>query len=426
VGGGVDAIRAQSPDSFGWTIDGNAPHASELSPGKVFFMTNRAVGRVLDVRKDGSNLIVTVGPVDIVEVIRHADIHIEMPIDFGEAIAYTAPDLPGQARPVSSLSAAYLPDRDTAATVTPVAFNSSSVSRNDPDAPRVRTAGTKGVPLHFNIVPVVSTSGLGVHADSQAAGLTLAADASVHLAAPKLDADLQIDDGIKVATLELSGAAGVTMTFKASTDVGMSANVNEVFQPDTDFSIPVYGLGPVPLAVTVRQQYLIQTAFGVRNTTMTATGDYTFTGAFKIGYSGGTWGVFGPRGFSAKRSLLQSTTGMSLGASGLVMSHQLKVIVGVGVHNFAAGPYFTFTSAVGVTRASDIGLLTCHQATLDLTLTGGVGYFIPKAITNAINFVLRQLNIKYQVNGEGGFSSTPLKVISTSGSAPPSAACKAT
>jgi hypothetical protein len=256
--------------------------------------------------------------------------------------------------------------------------------------------------------------------------LTLAADASVHLAAPKLDADLQIDDGIKVATLELSGAAGVTMTFKASTDVGMSANVNEVFQPDTDFSIPVYGLGPVPLAVTVRQQYLIQTAFGVRNTTMTATGDYTFTGAFKIGYSGGTWGVFGPRGFSAKRSLLQSTTGMSLGASGLVMSHQLKVIVGVGVHNFAAGPYFTFTSAVGVTRASDIGLLTCHQATLDLTLTGGVGYFIPKAITNAINFVLRQLNIKYQVNGEGGFSSTPLKVISTSGSAPPSAACKAT
>src|ERR1700682_2287140 len=83
VGGGAEAIRAQNPNGFMWTIDGDAPHARELAPGKVFFMTGRAVGRVLDVRKDGADLIVTVGPVTLTEIFREAHIHIEnMPIDF--------------------------------------------------------------------------------------------------------------------------------------------------------------------------------------------------------------------------------------------------------------------------------------------------------------------------------------------------------
>ena len=43
VSGGGDAIRAQSTNGFIWTIDANAPHASELAPGKIFFMTNRSV-----------------------------------------------------------------------------------------------------------------------------------------------------------------------------------------------------------------------------------------------------------------------------------------------------------------------------------------------------------------------------------------------
>jgi hypothetical protein len=425
VGGGAEAIRAQSTNGFVWTIDGRAPHAAELVPGKIFFLTNRAVGRVLDVRKDGSNLVVTVGPVDLVEVVRRAEIHVDMPIDFAEAVAYSSPDLPGQSTPAERLSAAAVTDVE-APTITPVVLSSSSAWRSGADAPRVlRIADTKSIPLKFKIVPVVGSSGVGLRATSQAPGLALAAQATVHLATPKLLADIKIDDGVvKVATLELQGAAGLTMKFEAGTDVGMSANVNEIFQPDTDFSIPVYGLGPLPLAVTARQVYLIKTAFGVRNTTMSATGDYTFTGSFKVGYQDKKWGVFGPTGFSSKKSLLESTRGMSLGASGLVMAHQLKVIVGVGVHGFAAGPYFAFTSSVGVTRASDIGLLTCHDATLDVTLAGGVGYLIPKAVTNAINFVLRQLNIKYQVEGEGGFSAKPpLKIISNTAAAPASTAC---
>jgi hypothetical protein len=97
VGGGAAAIRSQNPNGFMWTIDGDAPHARQLAPGKIFFMTDRAVGRVLDVRKDGTDLVVTLGPVTLTEIFRVAHIHIkDMPIDFDEAIAHTSPELPGQ------------------------------------------------------------------------------------------------------------------------------------------------------------------------------------------------------------------------------------------------------------------------------------------------------------------------------------------
>jgi hypothetical protein len=52
------------------------------------------------------------------------------------------------------------------------------------------------------------------------------------------------------------------------------------------------------------------------------------------------------------------------------------------------------------------------DATLNISLNGGVGYLIPKSITNLINSVLSALNITYRVTGEGGIEpSEPLTII---------------
>ena len=104
VGGGAEAIRGVSSTGITWNIDASAPHAGDVVEGKIMFLTNRAVGRVLAVRKDGNTLAVTVGPVLITDVIRKAHIDINMPIDLGEAIAYTAPELPGQAVPSAPMA----------------------------------------------------------------------------------------------------------------------------------------------------------------------------------------------------------------------------------------------------------------------------------------------------------------------------------
>jgi len=102
VGGGADSVREQHSNGFMWSIDAHAARADELKPGKILFLTNRAVGRVLGMRQEGDDLVLVLGSVEINELIRNADIHIvNMPIDFDEAIAYTAPDVPGQVIPLA-------------------------------------------------------------------------------------------------------------------------------------------------------------------------------------------------------------------------------------------------------------------------------------------------------------------------------------
>jgi hypothetical protein len=393
VGGGADAIRGQSANGFIWTIDASAPRATELVAGKVFFLTNRAVGRVLDVRKDGANLVVVAGPVNLTEVAREAHIDINTPIDFGEAIAYSSPDLPGK---VDSL--AMVSTRDDAV-VRPVAFTEpgSDVSNL----------------VHFTVIPVANRFGIGLEAGSDAGGLKLYARATLHVAAPTFDAHIDITPagGLNQASLELGGGAGLTWKFAVGTDVGRSANVNGILQPDTDFSIPIGGLGPLPVALTVRQRLLVKTALGVRNTTLSATGDYTFSGSFLVGVVNKAWTVKGPTNFSAQQNMMKTAEGISLGASGVDLTDEMKVIAGIGQHGFAAGPYFRVTSSLGVFKGSSLGMIACKEATIDVKLSGGVGYVIPKVVTEFFNTVLRGLNIKYRLDGEGSLRSGDSKTL---------------
>jgi hypothetical protein len=451
VGGGAAAIRSQDPNGFRWTIDAGAAHAGELVPGKVFFMTGRAVGRVLDVRPQGADLIVTVGPVTLTEVIRDAHIHIvDMPIDLGEAIAYTSADLPGQvvragmprnnggvmsATFVSdsgwSLYRVQLPARGPAKPSAGASGAAPQPSAPPPgpgqqpgQAPSqspVPTPPPPGVPdvsdllqdKNFTVSPAVSQNGIGITLSTDANGLKVSAESMVHLLTPKLEVHLDIDGGgISRASVELKGAAGLSWSFTAGSKVGIKGNVDVMLTPDTDFSIPVGGIGPVPLAVTVRQRFKLTTALGVRDSVLRAQGDYTFTGGFQVGYFNKAWNVAGPIGFATQQSMTRTGTGISMGVAGLTLANQVRIIAGIGIHGFAAGPYFSFTTAVGAFRTSSIGMLACNGATLDIKLNGGVGYLIPKSIVNLINSVLRALNIQYAIIGEGGLEAPePITII---------------
>jgi hypothetical protein len=394
VGGGADAIRAQSSNGFIWTIDGHAPHAAELVPGKVFFLTNRAVGRVLDVRKDASgDLVVIVGPVNLEEIAKEAHLDIQTPIDFGEAIAYSSPDIP---RILSQASASTGDD----ATIRRVALDTE---------PNVSNL------VNFKVAPIANRFGIGIEATSNGGGLKLYAQATLHMAKPKLFAKVDISPGggVKQAWLSLAGGAGMTWQFTAGTDVGRSADVNGILQPDTDFSIQIVGLGPLPVSLTVRHVFQVKTALAVKNATLSARGTYTFTGAFTAGIVDGHWTVKGPSNFVAEQNMMKTTEGVSLGAEGLNLTDDIKVIAGVGVAGFAAGPYFRVTSALGVFKGSSIVALACKEATIDVKFSGGVGYVIPKVVTNFFNSILRALNIKYRIDGEGSLrSGNPVSLYS--------------
>lgn len=406
VEGGADVIRGLSTDGLVWTIDGNAPGAADVAVGKIIFVTGRAVGKVLGVRREGNAMSVVIGPALINEIYEDAHFTVEQDVDFGEAIQYTAPDYPGQSIPIAPQSAQVA----------------------EPGAPRVVLVSDGQAPppvpvaLKFRVDPVVGSSGVGMRISSTVPHLTLAAQTTVHINHPHLYFDILIKHGeILTVELVLDGAAGLTWTFEAGTDTGMNANVNERLTPNSDFSIPITGIG-APLAITVRQTLIVTTSLGVKDTTLKAVGDYTFGGSFRVGYRDKAFEIGGPTAFSTKQDIAKSLDGLSLGVAGMNLSHQMRVVVGVGAFGFAAGPYFSFSSGLGAVKSSGIGGIPCNGATFTLGLTAGVGYLIPKSITKAINFFLRAMNVK-EIAGEGGIEPKAMNIINQTTYHPQSNAC---
>jgi hypothetical protein len=413
VGGGPDVIRSQSGSGFIWTIDATAPHADELQEGKVLFLTNRAVGRVLALKRTGDALIVALGPVDLTEIVSEAHIHIpETPIDLNEAIPYTLSEVPGQQIHVA----------DNTGAVVPAIFNPQATTFGSrPNAYLLPISDQTNVSgqVKFKVTPAVDQSGVGMRVVSDGGGLTLSAAVQVHLTKPTIKLDLDIDHGLKTVALELGGAAGLTWKFAAGSkdQVGALVDAHDLLVPDTDFVMNLIkdaATAALPLSATFRQRMSVKTALGVRKSTLNATGDYSFKGSFKVGYINGAWDASAPSGFTANTSLVESTDGNSVAITGIDLGHVLTFIAGVGVAGFTAGPYVDFYSALGVARNSDIGMLPCNSATLKVDVGGGAGYSIPRSITQAINYILKLFGSKKQIAGYGGVAiAKPTTLINT-------------
>jgi hypothetical protein len=92
---GAEAIRSQTANGLTWTIDGNASGAHEIQPEKILFATGRVVGRVLAVEHQGSDITVTLGPIELTDVIKDAQITYHGALDLEKMTTYVAPEYPG-------------------------------------------------------------------------------------------------------------------------------------------------------------------------------------------------------------------------------------------------------------------------------------------------------------------------------------------
>ena len=397
---GASAVRGPSMDGVAWILDPDARGIRDIEPGKVLFLTNRVVGRVLGVDRSANGLKVVLRPVELTEVIQQGHFAVDTPVDLGQALAYPVPDIqsaPSQVpRLVGSLAGPGV--------IVPVRFEQNQTTM-------------------FETTPLVGAAGIGVRITAAPPnGLQFLGEAVLYLNAPELHFNLDIVSGrVRVCEVSLTGAAGLLMTFQATSSAGMRANINERKSVPVDFSIPIGGMA-VPFAVTVRQTFVLQTAFSA-NGALRARGHYALRGGLSVGYRDGHFSVGGPTGLTTRESLLQSTGGVSMGPAGLVMIHQAKVIVGIGAFGFATGPYVALASSVAVSRGSDIGIVVCRGATLSMDLAAGIGYVIPQPVTNAINFILRGLNLK-QIEGSGGFQTPSTSLIKASSYTPKLKICE--
>jgi hypothetical protein len=403
IANGADDVHNVSSDGLTWTFDSNAPHASDVAIGKVLFLTSRAVGRVLGVQHQGNDLAVTLGPIAITDLIKDCDLTSDQPVDLTSMNVYTAPNYP------QSLASTIAPSSAQVVSVQALRLDALGNAFAMPALADV-VQPPKEIDIHdFHVTPFCC-GGIGIKVEYNKNGTIVKALAVIRLNAPSVHFDLKIADGtVQVAQLELRGVGGLRVEFVGGSQMGVHANVHTppIMVP-VELSLPI-NLHP-PFAMAIHQSFLLKTAFTSKNSTSTATGDYSFTGSFKMGYDHGAWGVSAPTSFTTNQNLLDSISGLAIGPEALLITYQMKIIVGVGAFGFATGPYLGYTTSVGIVQQGAVGM-PCNGADLGIGMNAGIGYSIPQPITKAINFVLRQLNFQ-PISSAGGLISKFTPVIS--------------
>ena len=394
---GVNAIRSLSDDGLVWTLDPRAEGIDGIQPGKVLLLSTKAAGKVLAVNRTNAGVDVVLGPADITEIVREGSFSIDQPVDLTQALQMALPASFDPVRPVAPISASALRPDTFGAIMRPVRFAPLAEEHD------------------FRVIPMASVKGVGAELRSKPGGVLMVAQIVFRLEAPNLNVKLNIQpSGVKSALVELKGAAGIEASFEAASPGPNARNINADRPAPIDLFIPINGLG-VPFAVHVRQAFRLQTAFASTGT-VKAHGFYELSGGIRAEYSGGKFSVDGPKGLGKTEILLPNLNGAVFGPAGIVFTHQVNIMVGVGVAGFVAGPYVYDNTSITAAKGSALSRpLTpeCRRETVVMAVGAGVGYRIPAVVAKVINSILNFFKITAQIKDSGGVSTNPVTLVNT-------------
>jgi len=387
VGGGPSVIRWASADSLTWAIDASAPHARDLVPGSVMFLTSVAMGRVADIQDDGDSRIVTLAPIQLTDLVRDADLQVDQDVSFDSVVYHQlAADFPA----TDNLDAEQTPGPDAAApghvTVELPTLRLAAAHPGDALGPdelglglgkdkltTPSTACTKVTLGKWGVEYCAQPRGglsIGIEAaatEQLKLGLNLKLFASkLHLHAGTTIKDGQVTQSGGL----LDGLTGFGVGLSGGVSNGASDNVKLTAELPVEIESPSVVVGGIPFKLLIEGKFLIDTAFSGKNSTMSADGEYTLTGPMGI--------VDGKPvipALTVKKSLVDSLRGITLGPSGVVFTAKTKFLAGVGVYGFAVGPQLTWTISLGLGRGSVIGapLAECNGAQLGMWVGAGAG-----------------------------------------------------
>jgi hypothetical protein len=418
---GPRAVRAITQSGLGWILDPGMTGAIQV--GSMLLVTNRCAGRVLATRPVGGQIEVILGPAELGDYIESCNISLQQPIDLDSALRHEAPDYPGAVTRMGGDGARQASWWNDEPRILPAVYHPHLAGGQFHDAQFI---GDHVAPdPRFDTHPFANSQGIGVRISPRNPDLAMEGEARIALESPQLDFALKMD-GRKVmtATVSLQGGAGLILGFDASNTVGVNNNVRLRYFLPVELSVPISGF-KLPFAATMSQILGIQTAFASKGS-VAARGEYAFRGGIEMGFSlGGGFNVGAPTSFSIRDSLVKSVSGVAMAPVGLILSHRARAIVGIGAFGFVTGPYATLTSTAAVTHAGAGNMAApCRQATLSISMAGGVGYSIPESVANVINTVLSIFHVK-GIKSEGGFQSEPRRIINTTEYYPPLNMCKA-
>ena len=412
VAGGPGIIKSVSPDGLTWRIDAKTDPSGDIQIGKIAFITGRCVGRVLSESRVGNDLSLVLGPVDITEIFQKFEVSLRQPIDLAQALEYPLPKIPGMQL-----------DENGTEVPSPDWSNASSASGLPAGSSAILPAGLRLPPRHFqsqgiipqklpftfHTRPLNNADGLGAELRHEGQGVRVVAQMQLRLEKPSLDFYLSINNGTVNARVILHNAAALRVAFDGAVSDQFSGNVNWYAPAPGELSIPV--AGPVPLSVNLRQQIWVRAAFSSRQSAFTAGGVYGLNGDIGFTVQNGKFSVIGPRGFTVQQSLMQNMETISLGPTGVVLSHVATITAGLGAWGFTTGPTADIGTSVGIAMGGNTGIVQCRAATLAMHIRGGVGWTIPRVVADFVNFFLKIVRAK-QINDHGGIHSAWFRLFS--------------
>jgi hypothetical protein len=430
---GDTVIQSWASNGLGWTLDASNPQVANLKEGDILFATSRCIGRVLKLTREGQQVSVLLGPVQIQDVIKRGNVAYHAPLDLNSLTAIEVPDDPAafgspyadqmkaQAGSASG-SIGSIGRGSTAAAIRDVQYfvvsprgewrpmrtirrsETSQLARlNDwtPHAPSVVRAAYSQLPPiktyndELSATPCwIDCGGLGVRMRVNKDGLNVTISVVFHLSAPTVNFDVSVMQGLW-AEVELTGAAGFDVTIEGTTDQGFLRNLNQTGALPIDLVLPLSG-GGVGFDVHFHQDISLSTAFSAKTSILKAHGSASLTGGLGLDYHQGKFDV---RFIHASdvSGIASDIAGLSVGINSLVFGINQRVLVGFGVAGFSAGPFISLTSTITALKQADSAasmMLTqqriadCRQGTFYMVVTGGIGVGLPKVVVKVVNFFL--------------------------------------
>ncbi|HJU07842.1 MAG TPA: hypothetical protein VJ727_05100 [Rhodanobacteraceae bacterium] len=421
---GDTLIRAADGNGMTWTLDAGDARVAALKPGDIVFATSRCVGRVLSAQRDGGNVKLILGPVQLTDLIKQGNFHYDQPVDLRAMVTYSSPDYPGA--PNSTAQQQMTTTQDGSGVARYAVANDAHADFSDAvwhpgaiDGMFLQTAAQMpGVPgMNIPQVPAglgeaandpppptvdmingmqmyacsFDCGGLGLKLYQEKNGVKVWLNAIFHLVNPHLVFDLGISPKTGInAHVVLSGGAGFTTTFDAIAAQDMRANIKETGAVPAAITIPLGGMG-VPLTAMFQQSLYLATGFSARTSLLHSKGDFTASGAVEMNFVNGAWNI-PPLKMELRNNIADAVGGVSVGINSLVFAVDQRLMVGVGGLGFATGPYVNLISNITALKQASQAV-DCRQGTFGMQLGGGIGYAMPKIVAKAINFFLGLVHI---------------------------------
>ena len=267
--------------------------------------------------------------------------------------------------------------------------------------PLVNLAGGRAIPM------AGSDGGIGVEYDYDKDGLKLRASGYMTLRNSGVSFFLNIKDGVQDCGIRLNGNVGIKLHLNASASQDFKANFHKKLWLPIDLSIPLGG--PAPLSLSFNSSLLIETAFSAKTSVLNAEGEYSFGAGMDAGYWAKKWRLTFNPNITTRTDIGNSVEGISVGINSVVMGFDVRTMVGIGAFGFNAGVYMAFRFSGTALKAPNIAF-ACRQGTIEIDLDTGIGYSIPKWVTDAINIFLSPFTSK-KVDPSGTFMRGPTRQL---------------